>query len=107
MIAAAATLALESTPARLRLIAAVEAAIADGLRRFPPLTAASVYLTAAHAGACDFRWKHFAKADPPRVLGLPVRVILGRGTSRVYCKGGSAIGIERALHESATRKISS
>lgn len=90
MSGASGAMTLAATPARVRLVALVTAAVDRG--RAQGLTAASVYLSALDARACqiDVRAAN-APGDPPRVLGLPVRQTTGK--SRVYAAGGRALTI--------------
>lgn len=94
----AATLAMPATPARSRLVAAVEAATLRGRDRYANLRPATIYLSPADANAAGLQWQHFAKSDPPRVLGLPIRVILGKGKSRLYLHGGHAVSLHTDLN---------
>ena len=89
------TIALPPTPARVRMVELVTAAIARGKSR--GLTASSVYLSAVDAMACALS---IGAGDPPRVLGLPVR--LTKGKSRVYAKGGIALTIPAIVPLGAT-----
>ena len=79
---APASLALEPTPARERLVAIVAAALAEV--RATGAEPRAVYLTADDAAAVGLKI-HF---DPPRVLGIEIRPVRGKGNSRLYTKNG-------------------
>lgn len=82
-----ATVALASTPARERFVAAVEGAVAKAAAM--NVTPRAVYLTIEDAHALGLKI-HF---DPPRVMGIEIRPIRGKGKSRLYTKRGIAIAI--------------
>ena len=86
---APASVALERTPARERFVAQVEAAVAKARER--GVEPRAVYLTQDDAEAIGIRL-HF---DPPRVMGIEIRPVRGKGSSRLYTKFGLAIGLGR------------
>ncbi len=85
--------ALPPTPAREKLVELVQAAIDRARAR--QLQPTSVYLTPADGRACGLTL-HSARdraGDPPRVLGLRIYRIAGKGRNRMYCKSGLAISL--------------
>jgi hypothetical protein len=84
---APASVALDRTPVRERFVALVEAAVAKAAERNLPPRA--VYLTIEDAAALGLRI-HF---DPPRVMGIEIRPVRGKGSSRLYTKHGLAIAL--------------
>ncbi len=84
-------LALPRTPARERLVAAVEAAI--GRARDRRITPTTVYLRADTAKACGLKPPRYREAvDPPRVVGLPIRLATA-GKNRLRCRSGIVLTI--------------
>jgi hypothetical protein len=84
---ASATVALPRTPARERFVAIVEAARDRAAER--GLAPRAVYLTAEDAREIGLRLEY----DPPRVLGIEIRPVKGKGSSRLYTKHGLAFGL--------------
>jgi hypothetical protein len=93
------SIALPATPARVRMVELVTAAVERGRAR--GLVAKTVYLNAIDAMACGLTFNPAGiGGDPPRVLGLEVRRC--KGKSKVVARGGFDLSIPAIVPNAAT-----
>lgn len=79
--------ALPATPARERFVAIVEPIVAS--ERAQGREPRAVYLTQEDAAEIGLR----IHLDPPRVMGIEIRPVRGKGRSRLYTKFGVGIAL--------------
>ena len=90
----AANLDLPRTPPREAFVARVQAAVQQARER--GLEPASVYITAEDALLLGLTVARAGTpGDPPRVLGLPIRLTTQPGAGKLYTKHGLVLGIGR------------